>query len=125
MSSIYKCPIHDCVHLSDDECSLPSPVSEKNIVQVPFETLVREGLSQRDRIVTQVMTALWETLPDKAESKPSFMLPDGTKCWLKKFSAPYQDESGQLVYGFDVQFEESNALHHLEFAVTCSGWERQ
>lgn len=70
------------------------------------------------------MAALFAQLPDSASGAPDFQLSDGTKCWVKKFYAPKKNNDDEWVYGFDVKFEEGQALAHLEFSVACSGWER-
>lgn len=99
-----------------------------NITMVPFDLLVSEGRSQRNRYEKEVMEALFALLPrevDKNNDSPSFVLADGTRCWLKAFSAPgVREDNNQLQYGFDVKFPEGHPLAHLEFTVKCTGWER-
>jgi len=94
------------------------------IVQMPLGMYVREGESQRDRVVQEVMAALFERLPATISSKADFKLSDGTKCWVKAFHEPKKNSDDEMVYGFDVKFAEGGPLSHLEFSVRCSGWER-
>lgn len=102
-----------------------TPASQNHtIVQMPLGMLVREGESQRNRIVQEVMNALFERLPTTVSHKPSFSLSDGTQCWIKAFHKPKKNSDDEWVYGFDVKFAEGEPLSHLEFSVRCSGWER-
>lgn len=91
------------------------------VAQMPIDTLIRQGQSQRDRRLLEVMTALHGLLPDKeGDHLPSFILADGTECRIVKFSAPYERD-GRLRYGFDVRLDRG-PIDHLEFCVKCSGW---
>ncbi len=98
-------------------------LSNETVVALPHDVLVSEGESQKDRLLREVMEELFSGIPDKRTTKPSFVLSDGTKCFVKKFFAPRPNEEGEIIYGFDVELEDS-PLSHLEFAVKCSGWER-
>ena len=100
---------------------IPKNDNEK-IEHVPLDIYIQEGASQCERMLQDVMTALYERLPDHGD-KPNLTLADGTKCRLVKFSEP-QKRDGHWTYGFDVQFQEGHALNHIEFSVGCSGWER-
>lgn len=99
--------------------------NESNVAELPLAAFFREGWSQTDRILQEVMQSLFMELPDKRQNDPTpvFTLADGTKCFLKKFAAPYENQDGDLVYGFDIKLD-SGPLSHLEFVVKCSGWER-
>ena len=90
---------------------------------MPYEALVREGAAQRDRIIAEVMNALFARLPNNCNRYSDFRLSDGTRCWIKRFSPPdFRD--GEYSYGVDVKFSDGHPLAHLEFLVKCSGWER-
>lgn len=91
------------------------------ITQVPVDIYVREGRSQKDRRVKEVMDALFARLPDKPGAVPDFLLSDGTECRIVKFATP-RERDGEYWYGFDVKFN-SGPIAHLEFSVRCSGWE--
>lgn len=97
-----------------------------DVINIPFDQLVTEGLSQSNRVVLEVMQKLFDLLPprDTENSEPTFILADGTPCWLVKFSDP-KEIDGVLGYGFDVRFPDSHPLVHLEFRVHKSGWERR
>src|SRR5690348_5903736 len=101
-----------------------SYVSDNKISPLPFDRYLKEGQSQRDRIIEEVMKVLFSMLPERTARQPDFILSNGVKCWVKKFSPPKQDTDGEWTYGFDVKFAEGKALSHLEFSVKCSGWER-
>lgn len=95
-----------------------------NIEHLPISQFMKEGQSQGDRRILEVMEALFNSLPERdIQPTPDFVLADGTECRITKFSAPYENYQGDLVYGFDVKFD-TGPLSHLEFAVKCSGWER-
>lgn len=97
----------------------------KNIESVPHELLIREGKSQADRILQEVMEALYAKLPKKKNDEPDFILKDGTKCWLKAFYEPEILEGRDaLQYGFDVVLEDGKPLDHIEFSVKSTGWGR-
>jgi hypothetical protein len=94
-----------------------------NVTQIPVDCLMKEGQSQSNRRVQEVMGVLFSKLPDKPGNKnPDFILADGTECRIVKFAAP-RERDGEILYGFDVKFN-SGPLTHLEFSVRCSGWER-
>ena len=61
-----------------------------NIATMPFDILIKEGESQRDRHIKEVMDVLFALLPCKNSDnlEPSFLLSDGTKCWIKAFFFP-------------------------------------
>lgn len=93
-----------------------------DIAQIPAEVLIKQMRSQRDRRVQEVMEALFAQIPDKPGNvTPDFTLADGTACRIVKFAAP-RERDGEYIYGFDVKFDKG-PLHHLEFAVRCSGFE--
>lgn len=98
-------------------------MEDNNIAHVPVDIILQESLSQRDRVVKEVMDKLYEKLPC-AFVEFDFTLTNGTKCWIKKFHPPKKNDEGILTYGFDVKFDQSAVLSHLEFSVRCSGWER-
>lgn len=98
-----------------------------NITNIPFDNFVQEGISQKNRIVKEVMDALFAQLPPKGIhlDEHSFRLSGGTKCWIKAFSKPKtREDKDNWQYGFDVVFEDGFPLVHLEFSVACTGWER-
>lgn len=97
--------------------------SEKKVVQIPFGNFFREGESQRDRILQEVMEALFSQLRNNIDRMHDFTLSNGIKCWVTPFYAP-KIKKDSLTYGFDVKFEEEYPLSHLEFSVKCTGWER-
>ena len=98
--------------------------AQPHIAQVPLCLLEREGQSQRDRVLMEVMEKLFTQLP-KDENRPhDFVLSNGTKCWVKKFSPPGERSDGTVAYGFDVKFSDEAPLSHMEFFVKCTGWER-
>ena len=96
-----------------------------DIEQLPSNVLLEEKRSQKNRIVKEVMEVLFDRLPDKKirtlTREYDFTLKDGTKCWIKQFVEPREDDD-ELYYCFDVWFEEGKPLSHLEFKVTCSGF---
>ena len=99
------------------------PISSSNVTPIPIDCLMREGQSQSNRRVLEVMEILFSNLPNKpGNENPDFVLTDGTECRIVKFAAP-RERDGEILYGFDVKFN-SGALTHLEFSVRCSGWER-
>ena len=95
----------------------------ENVSQIPINLLMRESESQKNRMIENVMIGLFSTLPDQKSNIADFTLPDGTQCFIKKFSSPYKKIDGDFVYGFDVKFNDG-PFSHLEFIVKCSGWER-
>jgi len=97
--------------------------SNENVVSLPHDTLTAEGESQKDRLLQEVMETLFLIIPDKKTTNPSFVLSDGTACFIKKFFAPRHNDDGEMIYGFDVEVDNST-ISHLEFSVKCSGWER-
>lgn len=97
--------------------------SNDNVSSMPYDVLIKEGSSQKDRLLKEVMEHLFSVVPDKKPETPSFTLSDGTKCYVKKFFAPRTNHEHEIIYGFDVILEDTS-LSHLEFVVKCSGWER-
>ena len=97
--------------------------ASSGVVQIPLDKMVKEGVSQKERRVKEVMEALFSALPDGGENH-DFVLADGTKCWIKKFHPPRECEKDGMIYGFDVKFSPASPLVHLEFSVRCTGWER-
>lgn len=97
--------------------------SNDNLTSIPHEVLISEGISQKDRLLKEVMECLFASLPEKTTTDPSFLLSDGTQCFLKKFFAPRKNADDETIYGFDVVID-NGPLSHLEFVVKCSGWER-
>ena len=93
------------------------------IVSIPMDVLRREGESQRDRILGEVMEALYENLPTHVQGASDFRLSDGTRCWVRKRGAPQKKAGEGLRYHFEVIFSDG-ALASLEFSVGCSRWER-
>ena len=99
-----------------------SEEQKDNIHVIPLETFMQESASQAERIVLEVMQKLWLSLPDHTDRPADFILENGTKCWIKRFSAP-KNRDGVYQYGFDVGFD-SGPLDHLEMCVNNSGWGR-
>ena len=94
---------------------------DDNIKNLPSDIIIAEKASQRNRILLEVMQQLWGMLPEKKMGVYDFALADGTRCWLKQFSAP-NERDGELQYGFDVIFEDRKPLDHIEFLVKSSGF---
>ncbi len=100
------------------------PTSDAKVSNLPLDNFIKEGVSQSNRVVEEVMSSLFNTLSENCERPADFKLASGAKCWIKKFHPPQKNSDGEWMYGFDVKFEEGEALSHLEFSVKCSGWER-
>ncbi|HYD19406.1 MAG TPA: hypothetical protein VEF76_13100 [Patescibacteria group bacterium] len=93
------------------------------VVSIPTQVLHREGESQKNRILGEVMEALYENLPTHVQGSSDFRLSDGTRCWVRKRGGPRQKGEEGLCYQFEVIFSDG-ALASLEFNVRCSGWNR-
>ena len=99
------------------------PRLDRNVSSVPIDSFMKEGRSQCNRRILEIMTSLFSFLPDKPGNKnPDFVLSDGAECRIVKFAAP-RERDGEFIYGFDVKIN-SGPLSHVEFSVRCSGWER-
>jgi len=94
------------------------------VVPIPLETFFSEGTSQKDRVLQDLHDFLFACLPDREVAGLTFVLENGTECFVKKFSPPRCDDTRGIVYGFDVAFDRG-PLSHLEFMVECTGWERE
>lgn len=94
-----------------------------NVVQ-PVELLIKEAESQRNRALEEVMQKLYGLIQGREKRDVSFTLQDGAQCFVVQFYEPRISHEGVWAYGFDVQFSEKHPLSHLEFKVTCSGYER-
>lgn len=83
---------------------------------IGIDNYISVGKSLRDRKVKEVMHALYEQV------ETTITLLDNEECEVVKFTPPTLREEGWN-YGFDVKFKDSEILNHLEFSVTCTGWE--
>lgn len=95
-----------------------------DVTSMPPGVFLEEKNSQKDRVISEVISKLWALNPTKDECKkkqPCFTLESGHKCWIKRFSEPRFDD-GEPRYYFDVVIEDGHALDHIEFRVECSGF---
>jgi hypothetical protein len=93
---------------------------KNTITNFPIEKHIEEGISQRNRLLEEVMGCLFEQIKTNSAE---FFLADGTVCRIKPFTPPSVDINDELRYGFDVVMDDK-PVSHLEFTVKCTGWER-
>lgn len=93
------------------------------VLSIPVHLLHQEGESQKNRILGEVMEALYDYLPTHVQGASDFRLSDGARCWVRKCRGLHGRPHEEKSYQFEVIFSDG-ALASLEFTVRCCGWSR-